>query len=79
MFERWKAYKLWYAYHCISNIAIKLHTIFGYLVVIIHSLNILSGYFGIEQQECEAKGCCWSPKDVSYIPTVLLSLSKHQT
>lgn len=34
VFERWKAYKLWYAYHCISNIAIKLHTIFGYLVVI---------------------------------------------
>ena len=24
------------------------------------------GYLGVDQNGCEANGCCWNPKDVSY-------------
>jgi len=26
------------------------------------------GYFGIQQQECEASGCCWKPSSINGIP-----------
>lgn len=25
------------------------------------------GYLGVDQNGCEANGCCWNPKDVSYL------------
>lgn len=29
------------------------------------SLRTDCGYFGINQQQCEAKGCCWKPTALS--------------
>ena len=43
---------------------------FQYFQIMHHSP---PGHIGTSQQQCEAAGCCWSPKDVSNWPTRLLS------
>ena len=34
-------------------------------------LPFATGYLGINEQECEEKGCCWSPADVRVTTTIL--------
>ena len=40
------------------------------LTVVIH----ITGYYGIDQQGCVGKGCCWVPTEVSHYPMHILAM-----
>lgn len=48
----------------IVHVHIALMQLSGHRLCIFSIIQIV-GYFGISQQDCENKSCCWSPADVS--------------